>query len=128
MIEPVSTPQDLRDFVDLPYQLNRRDPVWIPPLRSEQTAQFDPRRNPMLDHCQVQLFLARQGGRVVGRISAFIDRLALEHWREPVGLFGSYECIADPAVGADLLAAAREWLQQRGMRSMRGPWSFASQE
>jgi ribosomal protein S18 acetylase RimI-like enzyme len=128
MIEPVSTPKDLRAFVNLPYHLYRQDPLWIAPLRSEQTAQFDPRRNPMLNHCEVQLFLARREGRVIGRVSAFIDRLALEHWREPVGLFGSYECIADPAVGLELLGAAREWLRQRGMRSMRGPWSFASQE
>ena len=128
MIEPVSSPQDLRDFIDLPYRLYRDDPVWVPPLRSEQAAQFDPRRNPMLNHCQVQLFLARRGRQVVGRVSAFIDRLALEHWQQPVGLFGSYECIDDPALGHALLGAAAGWLRERGMRSMRGPWSFASQE
>jgi len=32
-------------------------------------------------------------GKVTGRIAAFIDRLALETWKEPVGLFGYYECI-----------------------------------
>jgi ribosomal protein S18 acetylase RimI-like enzyme len=119
---------ELKAFCALPYILYRHDPNWVAPLRSEQAAQFDPRRNPMLDHCQVQLFVAREGRQVVGRIAAFIDRLALQHWNEPIGLFGSFECTEDPAVSQGLLAAAREWLQKQGMRAMRGPWSFTSQE
>lgn len=127
-IRPVLTSVDRKAFCELPYKLYRRDPVWVPPLRSEQQAQFDPRKNPMLDHCQVQLFLAWQGRQVVGRISAFTDRLALEHWRQQVGLFGSFESSDDPAVARGLLDAARGWLKEQGMQRMRGPWSFASQE
>jgi ribosomal protein S18 acetylase RimI-like enzyme len=117
-----------RAFSELPYTLYRADPNWIAPLRSEQAAQFDPRKNPMLNHCQVQLFLAREGKRVLGRIAAFTDRLALEHWGQPVGLFGSFEAVDDPAVAHGLLDAARGWLRAQGMTCMRGPWSFASQE
>jgi hypothetical protein len=127
-IRPVLTPADRKAFSDLPYRLYRRDPNWVAPLRSEQAAQFDPRRNPMLDHCEVQLYLAWQENQVVGRISAFTDRLALEHWKEPIGLFGSFEAIPDPAVANALLEAARDWLRRRGMNRMRGSWSFASQE
>lgn len=124
----VSTPSDLKAFIELPYQLYRDDPVWVAPLRSEQQAQFVPGKNPMLNHCDYTLFLARQNGRVVGRISAFIDLLALEHWKQPIGLFGSFECINDRVIAHGLLSAARSWLQNKGMHVMRGPWSFASQE
>jgi hypothetical protein len=77
-IRTVQTRNDLKAFVDLPYHLYRRDPVWVPPLRDEQMGQFDPARNPMLDHCKTTLFLAQEGGKIVGRVSAFVDRLALE--------------------------------------------------
>ena len=127
-IRQVASRRDLRGFVELPYRLYRHDPVWVPPLRAEQKKQYNPRRNPMLDHCTVELFLAEDGGEVVGRIAAFVDHLAVRHWGEPVGLFGSYECVNDPEVSRLLLEAAREWLRGRRMRSMRGPWSFASQE
>lgn len=127
-ISRVSTKQDLREFIELPYTLYRDDPCWIAPLRSEQKAQFVPEKNPMLDHCEHILFLARQNGRAVGRISAFLDHLALEHWKQPIGLFGSFESINDAEVSQGLLSAAREWLRGKGMTSMRGPWSFASQE
>ena len=127
-ITSVQTPADLQAFIELPYQLYKDDPVWVAPLRSDQAAQFVPAKNPMLDHCTYTLFLAREGERVVGRISAFVDHLALDHWQEPIGLFGSFECIEDAQVAEALLKAASDWLITKGMKSMRGPWSFASQE
>lgn len=127
-VRPVQTRAELREFVELPYRLYRRDANWVAPLRSEQWAQFDPRRNPMLQHCEYGLFLLWHDGRAIGRISAFVDRLALEAWGAPIGLFGSYECDGDGAGASLLLDAARDWLLERGMARMRGPWSFASQE
>jgi ribosomal protein S18 acetylase RimI-like enzyme len=124
----VKTAQELQEFINLPYRLYKDDPVWVAPLRSEQQAQFVPAKNPMLNHCTYALFLAMQEGRCVGRISAFIDHLALEHWQQPIGLFGSFECINDPDTANSLFSTARGWLREKGMTSMRGPWSFASQE
>jgi hypothetical protein len=82
-------------FINFPYQLYQKDPIWVAPLRSEQTGQYVPEKNPMLNHCTYQLFLAIKDGKVAGRISAFIDHLAVEHWKQPIGLFGSFECIED---------------------------------
>lgn len=82
----------------------------------------------MLHHCEYRLFLAMRDGRPVGRVSAFVDHLAVEHWKAKIGLFGAYECIDDPEASKRLLAAARDWLFQQGMTSMRGPWNFASEE
>jgi GNAT superfamily N-acetyltransferase len=131
-IRQIQTQKDLRTFVELPYRLYRKDPVWVPPLRSEQHSQFDPQKNPFLKHCDRALFLLEEDGRVVGRIAAFIDHLAVEAWQEPIGLFGYYECMcknsAEDAGASLLLGAARDWLRQRGMKIMRGPWSFVSQE
>ncbi len=127
-IRKVTTRADLRQFINLPYQLYKDDPIWVPPLRSEQWGQFDPKKNPMLDHCEYDLFLLVDGSQVIGRISAFIDNLAVEHWGEKIGLFGSYECIDNPRAAELLLGTARDWLHQHGMTHMRGPWSFASQE
>lgn len=124
----VQTPEELKAFINFPYELYKHDPVWIAPLRSEQASQYVPAKNPMLNHCTYALFLAKEGDRVVGRISAFLDHLALDHWKEPIGLFGSFECIEDEKVSQALLDAASNWLKAKGMKTMRGPWSFASQE
>jgi GNAT superfamily N-acetyltransferase len=125
---PVQSAQDLKRFIELPYRLYKNDPVWVPSLRNEQNGQFDPKRNPLLKHCEWQLFLLEQDGQAIGRIAAFIDMLANEFWRQPIGLFGYFECVEQPAAGQQLLEAARDWLRAKGMRFMRGPWTFVSQE
>jgi ribosomal protein S18 acetylase RimI-like enzyme len=127
-IQQVETTGDLRRFIRFPYRLYRDDPIWVPPLRTEQWGQFNPARNPMLDHCDYDLFLLIDDGRVIGRVSAFVDSLAVKHWGAPIGLFGSYECVDDPQASRLLLGMARDRLHERGMARMRGPWSFASQE
>jgi GNAT superfamily N-acetyltransferase len=127
-ITTVNNPRDLEAFIRLPYQVYRADPHWVAPLRGEVRAQFNPRKNPTLDHCEHALFLLRNGDQVIGRVAAFIDRLAMEHWGEAVGLFGYYECAPVRAAANLLLDAARQWLRARGMARMRGPWSFISQE
>lgn len=127
-IRPVVSPRDLRDFVALPYRLYRDDPIWAPPLRSEQHGQFDPKRNPFLDHCEWQLFLLEDGDTIIGRIAAFVDNLAAEFWKERIGLFGHFECTRSPAAARLLLDAARDWLRAHGCSAMRGPWSVVSQD
>ena len=127
-IRPVQMPRDLEAFISLPYHLYRKDPNWVPPLRSEQRGQFDPRRNPLLDHCVWQLFLLEDAGRVVGRIAAFVDTLAVDFWKAPIGLFGYYDAPADQEAAGMLLSSARDWLRSQKMAVMRGPWSFVSQE
>jgi ribosomal protein S18 acetylase RimI-like enzyme len=124
----VTNQKDLRLFINFPYQHYKEDPNWVPPLRSEQWSQFDPAKNPMLTHCDWQLFFLMEAGKMIGRCSAFVDHLAVEHWREPIGLFGSFECIEDKKAAHALLSAAKDWLADLGMKKMRGPWSFASQE
>ena len=56
------------------------------------------------------------------------DRLAVEAWKQPIGLFGYYESPEDATAAQELLSAAQNWLQMCGMKMMRGPWSFVSQE
>lgn len=128
IIHQADTPCDIRDFINCPYTLYRKDPVWVPPLRSEIKAQFNPRSNLFLEHCEWQLFLLKDKGKVIGRIAAFMDLLAMDFWKERVGFFGYYECIPDEAASVLLLNAAKKWLQEKKCTSMRGPWSFVSQE
>jgi GNAT superfamily N-acetyltransferase len=127
-ISQVKTNKDLEAFIDLPYRIYKGDPVWVPPLRDEQRGQFDHVRNPLLDHCEYALFLLWDGTKTIGRVAAFVDKLAVEAWGEAVGLFGYYECPPDTQASRLLLDAARQWLTGNGMKRMRGPWSFVSQE
>ena len=124
-IYPIDSP---REFIQFSYDFYENDPVWVPPLKNELRKQFNPKSNPFLRHCDWQLFLLKDNGKSIGRIAAFVDHLANEFWGEHVGLFGYFECIPDNTASNMLLEAARNWLKKAQCTSMRGPWTFVSQE
>ena len=77
IVAPVAGKADLAAFIDLPFRLYANDPHWVPPLKGEVRELLTPGKNPFFEHADVQLFLARRGGAVVGRISAHIDKLEI---------------------------------------------------
>jgi hypothetical protein len=128
-ITPVANKRARREFVDLAYRLNGSDPNWVPPLRVEATELVTPGKNPFFEHAEVELMLAREHGRTVGRISAHIDRLALtqpvEQGMGPgTGNWGLLEA-ADEDVAHALIARAEEWLRARGMTRVLAPLSLS---
>ena len=128
-IVPVKTKAQRREFVELAYRLNAGDHAWVPPLKGEVMSLITPGKNPWFEHGTAQLFLARRDERTVGRISAHIDRLALEQPPEQgfgpgTGFWGLFEA-EDAEVTALLLQTAEEWLRGQGMTRMLGPVSLA---
>ncbi|HWT11145.1 MAG TPA: N-acetyltransferase [Allosphingosinicella sp.] len=123
-VRPVLTKADRRAFVELAYALNAADPNWIPPLKNEVRGLIDPGENPWFEHAEAALFLASRDGRPVGRISAQVDSLVLEHMGAGLGQWGMFEA-ADEEVARRLLAAAEDWLRGRGMSRSMGPFSLS---
>ncbi len=128
-VSPVNDKAALKAFVDIAYDLNASDPAWVPPLRAEVYEMFNPAKNPFYGHATVQPMIARRDGKVVGRISAHIDHLALtqpvEQGMGPgTGNFGMFEA-ADEAVARALLNAAEQWLRDQGMTRALGPLSLS---
>jgi hypothetical protein len=124
-IVPVQTRTHWRDFHYLPYRVYRDDPHWVPPLLLERKLHVNPRHNPFFQHARASFWIAYRGGEPVGRISAQIDDLHLQHHGDATGHFGFIEAIDDATVFAVLLRAAEEWLSQSGLKRAVGPVSFS---
>jgi hypothetical protein len=122
-VRPARGFRDLRAFVELPYRLHAGTP-WVPPLRLERYMFLSRKMNPYFTHGEAEYFLARRGGRVVGRITAQIDRAFNEFHGNRWGNFGFLEFEDDQQVLDALLAAADGWLRQRGADRMVGPMDF----
>jgi hypothetical protein len=128
-IRPVESARDRKTFVDLPFRLYADDPNWVPPLKGEALGLITPEKNGWFSHAKAQLFLAERGGRVVGRISAHIDTLALtmppeQGFGPGVGQWGLFDA-EDAEVGAALIAKAEDWLRGQGMTRALGPISMS---
>lgn len=123
----------LRDFVEVPWHLYRGDPNWTPPLRAEYLGSrllglpglLTP-RHPYHRHADVTHFLARRGRDPLGRISAAINRRFNDYHHTEIGFFGFFETVNDFEVARALLEAARKWLEERGMRVLRGPGEYSN--
>ncbi|MBB3474387.1 N-acetyltransferase [Sphingomonas sp. BK345] len=128
-ITPVTTKSERKAFVDLPFRLYADDPYWVPPLKGEALGLITPEKNGWFSHAKAQLFLARRDGRVVGRISAHIDTLALEMpaaqgFGPGVGQWGLMDA-EDEDIFRALLARAEAWLREQGMVRALGPISMS---
>lgn len=123
-IHPVATRADRKAFVDLAWDVYRDDPAWVPPLKSEVHALLTPGKNPWFEHARAQLWLARRDGRTVGRISAQVDDLVLQHMGAGTGQWGMFEAL-DGEAAAALIATAENWLRQQGMTRALGPVSLS---
>ena len=125
---PVNSPAQLRRFIKFPWKVYADDPLWVPPLIGQQKAYFNPKKNPFYDHARVQLFLAWRGDQVLGRIAAVVNQADNEFHGEKTGFFGFFDCLPDYEIARRLLDAARFWLQDQGMETMRGPANFSSND
>jgi hypothetical protein len=123
-IRPVVSKADRKAFVDFAWEVYRADPAWIPPLKDEVHGLLNPKKNPWFEHARAQLWLAEREGKVVGRISAQVDDLVLEHMSEDAGQWGMFEAL-DAEAAAALIQTAEDWLRQRGMTRSLGPFSLS---
>jgi GNAT superfamily N-acetyltransferase len=120
----VAGKKDMKSFIQVPWMIYRNDPNWIPPLISERKEAFSP-GHPYCQHAEWQGWIAWRDGKAVGRISAQVDKLHLQHNDASTGFFGLIEAPDDDAVFQALFEAAESWLKDRGMKQALGPFNLS---
>lgn len=123
-VAEVRSRRDIDDFIRLPGQLAEADPAWIEPLYRERQQFLDPRHNPVFEHADIRFWLARRGGRAVGRITAQVDALAPQIEGCNLGFFGMLDARDDATLSA-LFETAEAWLRAAGAQVVRGPFSLS---
>jgi GNAT superfamily N-acetyltransferase len=127
-IRPVAGRRDLDCFIKLPMRLRRDDPQWVAPLLFERRAFLDRNKNPFFRHAEAEYFLAERDGRLVGRITAHVDRRWDEFQGGNDGMFGFFEVEDDRDAAAALVQAAVGWLRERARERMLGPMDFTTND
>lgn len=117
--------QEFNAFLQLPWAINKNNPLWTPPIISMQRKILDPKRGSFFEHGQAEYYIALRDGQPVGRISAHINRLHDVRYNDNMGFFGFFECFEDKEAAKALLDQAKLYLSQNGRTKMRGPLSFA---
>ncbi len=119
---------DLARFIRLPFQLPDQRPDRVPPLLVDEREYHDPRRNPQLDHCAVERWIAWRDGVAVGRIMGIIHRSYNAAHGERTARFYNLDCIRDLAVVRALIATVEAWARDQGMGRVIGPFGFSDKD
>ncbi|MEM6413723.1 MAG: hypothetical protein AAF720_03605 [Pseudomonadota bacterium] len=127
-IEAVSGAKGRKAFIAVPSAIYADDPNYVAPLEFEIDARLNPKANPTLKNAQHQLWVAYKNAKPVGRISALINPIHLDWYKDDAGHFGFIEGIDDEAVFRALLTTAENWMRERGMKKVVGPLSFSVNE
>jgi hypothetical protein len=123
-ITVVESRSELKSFILFPHRLYRGNPCWVPPLIMDERDTLSAGRNPAFDEAEAQLFLARRGGKIVGRVAAIISHAANRKYATRNLRFGWFDAVQSHEVTRLLLDAAVSWGRQRGMVTMTGPHGF----
>jgi len=122
-IREVDSKKALKVFIRVPWSIYKGDPHWIPPLLMERKEAFSS-KHPYFKHAQWKAWIAYQDGIPVGRVSAQIDELHQQRYNNKTGFFGLIEAPDDPAIFSALFETAENWLRQKGMQQIVGPFNL----
>ncbi len=114
----------VKEFIRVPWPIYEDDPVWVPPLAIERRMVLSP-SSPYFQHARCCLWMAYRNGRPVGRISAQVDSLHLERYRDQTGFWGMLEAENRRETFKLLLETAEKWLLNQGMKRAMGPFNLS---
>ncbi|WP_309889967.1 N-acetyltransferase [Archangium sp.] len=125
-VTPVRSSADRTAFIRFPYAIYQGDPNWVPHLEMERRDFMNPKKHPFFEFGEVDFFLARREGQVVGRIAAVNNPRYNEFHGTNVGFFGLFECVNDVGVARALFDTAGGLLRAKGFTSVIGPMSYST--
>ena len=123
-IKPVTTRQELQQFVQFFYDLYRGNDYAVPYLYSEEMSSLRHDKNTSFECCESQYFMAFKDDKLVGRVAAIINHRANERWDRKQVRFSWFDFVDDPEVSAALLKTVEDWGRFKGMTEIAGPIGF----
>ena len=123
-IREVRSKADLKRFVTYPNQLYRDVPQYMPPLISEDMADWNHKGNPAFAYCDARCWLALSDGKIVGRIGAILSRKSNEKWNTRRLRFTQVDFIDDFEVSRALFDTVENWARELNCDEVHGPLGF----
>ena len=122
----LSSRKQVDAFIDFQFQLYGNTPQWVPPLKSDMRTVMNKQKHPFYEHSDADFFVARQDGKVVGRIAALENRAYNRYHEKQDATFYYFDSIDDQQVVNALFNRVAEWARARGLNRLVGPKGFGA--
>ena len=127
IIKKVSTKAEMKKFIRFNYEMYKTNPYSVPDLYEDMLDTFSS-KNPAMEFCEAEFFLAYQGDTLVGRVAAIINHRANERWGKKTVRFGWIDYIDYVDVSRSLIGAVEEFGKAHGMENIEGPLGFTDMD
>jgi len=127
-IQEVKSGPDKKRFIDFPHELYKTDPNYVPEIYIGQKELLSEKKNPFFNHSKVQLYLAFQDGKIVGRIAAIRNNEYNKFANTNVGFFGLFDVVENYEVAELLLDTASKWVKNENLDAILGPTNFSTND
>jgi hypothetical protein len=122
-VERVDSRPAWRDFLAVPRQVYRDDPLRVPPIDAEVRRTLDPARNPYFREARLERFVAYRGREPVARACAVVSRAHLRRFGRRTAFFGFFESADDDEAAERLLDRVGDWCRESGAEELGGPFN-----
>jgi hypothetical protein len=119
----VSSPGQMKDFLQLPFLVYRDDHSWVAPITSEVRRTLDKKRNPYFADAELELFVCYKSSVIAARTAIVINGLHQKKFSERSAFFGFFESINDPEAVSCLFAQAEAYCAGQGIDVLEGPFN-----
>ncbi|MBN2167055.1 MAG: GNAT family N-acetyltransferase [Marinilabiliaceae bacterium] len=126
IIKEVVTNDQIKQFVNLPFELYKHNKYWVPALKSDDLKALMPEYNPAMEICKYKFWLAFKNNKCVGRIGGLIIPLWNEKTGESLARFTRPEFIDDEEVVDKLMETFENWAKNEKVNGVMGPLGFSN--
>ncbi len=121
----VTDKKSKKQFHKIPHLIYKDDPNWVAPIQGMVENIFDPAKNKTFKNGKaIRWILVDDGGKLLGRIAAFINFNLSKTYDQPTGGCGFFECVDNQEAANILFNAAVKWNKENGMEAIDGPINF----
>jgi GNAT superfamily N-acetyltransferase len=122
----VRSKSQVNAFVQFQYDLYKGVPQFCPPFSNDIKLMLNKNKHPFFEHSDGEFLVAKQDGKIVGRLGIFVNNPFNEYHKTKKAQFYLFECINDQEVANKLFESAFEWCRERGLDEVVGPKGLAA--
>jgi GNAT superfamily N-acetyltransferase len=123
-LKEIHSKKEIKQFVLFPFSLYKNNKYWVPPIISDEVANFDKTKNPVFENANARFFIALKNNEIVGRVIAIINRYEVEQQGLKKMRFGWFDVIDDIEVTKVLLDKVKEIALENNLEYIEGPVGF----
>ena len=104
---------EISEFHNIVHKLYKNEPSWIPHIKQEIEAVFNPQKNPYHQFGEIERFILQENNITIGRVAVFYDKRKKDEVDQPIGGMGFFECVNDQNAANILFQTCVDWLKKK---------------